>query len=119
MCIFCITLVVIISIYRLQMTGTAFFLHHFMTIGRLNTWLLLTDVASFGRVRLIVGEYDWYHNRTKSAWTKMLSNLEENGFHISVNDHMPEFDEQNYCILTSLAGGVFGRHGMRFHAYLA
>merc|ERR1711871_17536 len=52
----------------------------------------ILGLTDFRRIRLIVAEWDWTHNRNRSLWDAMLAHLGTE-FSVKVKGRMPEFDD--------------------------
>lgn len=76
----------------------------------------LTTVDEFRRVRLIVAEWDWAHNRHRDEWLSVESHLGEHGFVVEVRGRMPAFDDEGLADLCDKNGKKRGNTGMIFAA---
>ena len=77
----------------------------------------LAEVCDFGRVRLLIVEWDWTHNRNQRDWERTRSHLvEKHGFDIKIKGRMPLFDEHGDADLTDSRGKKRGNTGMIFFA---
>eukprot|EP00913_Durusdinium_trenchii_P016539 g15544.t1 len=74
------------------------------------------DAEGAERIRKLVVEWDWTHNRSKALWEEVRAHLEAHGFKLKILGRMPEFDQHGQAILTDARCKKRGNTGMIFQA---